>query len=269
MDDLISSLLQSIRDPVAVLLVIILAALLVYFLYWAHLSRDMPLRPIAAYDALKQLLARAAETGQPVHISIGTAGVGQASTTETTAGLYTLEFLADRAAVSAIPPVVTVSEPTALPLAQDHLRRAYQRQGYPEEYDPRQVHLVAPPVQGSAVAYAAGVMDVLAHERVMANVMVGTFGDEFLLMSETGAQKGLLQVGGTNDPQVLPFVYTSISRPLLGEEIYAAGAYLGARRTHMGSLMAQDTMRGLLVIAVVLFVLSLTFIELSRALGLF
>ncbi len=249
---------SGIRDPGAVVLFIVFLAPFIYFVYRAQLNLAMPLRPIAAYEALKQLLARAAEAGQPVHISIGTAGLGQASTADTTAGLYTLEFLADRAAVSAIPPIVTVSDPTALPIAQDQLRRAYQRQGYPEEYDPRQVRLVAPNINGSAVAYAAGVMDVLTHERVMANVMVGTFGDEFLLMGETGAQKGLLQAGGTSNPQVLPFVYTSISHPLYGEEIYAAGAYLSAHRTHIGSLLAQDTMRAVLVIVVVLLVLART-----------
>jgi Domain of unknown function (DUF6754) len=256
----LSSLLQSsgIREPGVVALLLLFLASFVYFIYRARFDRALPLRPIAAYDALKQLLARAAEEGQPVHISVGTSGVWQASTADTTAGLYTLEFLADRAAVSAIPPIVTVSDPTALPVAQDQLRRAYQRQGYPEEYDPRQARLIAPSVNGSAVAYAAGVMDVLNHERVMANVLVGTFGDEFLLMAETGAQQHLLQAGGTSDPQVLPFVYTSISHPLFGEEIYAAAAYLNARRTHIGSLLAQDTMRALLVAFVVLLILART-----------
>src|SRR5919202_154454 len=221
--EVISSLLTSstIADPRALALFVLFLAVFVYFraASRAGVSTTVRLRPIAAYDALRQLLARAAETGQPVHISIGTAGVGTASTADTTAGLYTLEFLADRAAVNSIPPIVTVSDATALPVAQDQLRRAYQRQGYPNEYDARQARFVAPPVNGSGVAYAAGVMDVLAHERVMANVMVGAFGDEFLLMAERGAQKDLLQAGGTSSPLVLPFVWATISRPLLGEEI--------------------------------------------------
>jgi uncharacterized protein DUF6754 len=237
----------------------------VYFVWRAKLDVRLSLRPIVAYDALKDLLARAAEAGQPIHISIGTAGVGQASTADTTAGLYALEYLADRAAVSAIPPIVTVGDPTALPLAQDQLRRAYQRQGYPEEYDPRQVRFIAPSLNDNAVAYSAGVMDLLAHERVMANVVIGAFdeyqspgafGDEFLLMSEPGARKDSLQVGGTSNPRALPFVYATISHPLLGEEIYAAGAYLNARRAHLGSLLAQDTVRAMLVVIVVLAVLA-------------
>jgi Domain of unknown function (DUF6754) len=242
--------------------------LFIYFVLRANPGVRSMLRPIAAYDALKDLMARAAEAGQTVHISIGTGGIGQASTADTTAGLYALEYLADRAAVSATPPIVTVSDPSALPIAQDQLRRAYQRQGYAEEYDPRQVRLVAPSLNNNSVAYSAGVMDLLAHERVMANVMIGAFddyqaatgfGDEFLLMGETGARKELLQVAGTSNPRALPFFYATISRPLIGEEIYAAGAYLNARRGHLGSLLAQDTVRGVLVVGVLLAVLARLF----------
>ncbi len=242
---------MNFNDLTGLSILAMLVAVLALFLWRERVHHTLPLRRIAAYEALKDLLARAAESGKPVHISVGTAGAGTDKTVDTTAGLYVLEYLADRAAVSAIPPVVTVSDPTALPVAQDQMRRAYVRQGYPEEYDGRQVRLIAPPVYGSNVAYAAGVMDVLAHERVMANVMIGAFGDEFLLIGETGARQDLLQAGGTSTIDVLPFVLTSISHPVIGEEIYAAGAYLSGRRTHIASLLAQDTVRGLLAIIIV------------------
>jgi hypothetical protein len=84
---------------------------------------------------------------------------------------------------------------------------------------------------------------------------VGAFGDEFPLMAETGAQHGLIQAGGTANPQALPFVLTSVSHPLIGEEIYAAGAYLSERRSHIASLLAQDTVRALIVAGTILLVL--------------
>jgi hypothetical protein len=212
------------------------------------------------------LLSRAAETGQAVHVSVGTAGVMGRQTADTMAGLYTLEFLADRAANSDVPPLVTVSDPTTLPAAMDQIRRAYERQGYPDEFRLDQARLIAPTVYtnsggygtGSAIPYAAGVMDVLNHERVTANVMVGAFGDEYLLMAETGAQRGMFQVGGVSDPNVLPFVYLTMSQPILGEEIYAAGAYLLERTGHYTSLIAQDIFRLFLVVLVIVVVLGLT-----------
>lgn len=257
--------LTFLNDSWMAALFLLFVAAFAYFIWRAHVDENLPLRPIAAYESMKNLLARAAEAGQPIHISVGTGGIGRASTADTTAGLYALEYLADRAASNAIPPIVTVSDATALPIAQDQLRRAYQRQGYPEEYDPRLVRFVAPSVNNNSVAYSAGVMDVVTHERVMANVMIGAFddyqssggfGDEFLLVGEPGARKDMIQVSGTSNPAALPFVYATTSHPLLGEEIYAAGAYLGGGRGHVGSLLAQDTVRGLLVVISILAILA-------------
>ncbi|MBI4785661.1 MAG: hypothetical protein HY782_01255 [Chloroflexi bacterium] len=239
-----------------------------FFAYWAvKRGLRLTLRPIAAYDKLKALLAQAAEAGQPVHLSLGIAGIGDQRTADTTAALTVLDYVADRAAVSASPPIVTMSHPTALPVAQDVLRRAYRRHGYPEEFDPARARFIAPdPILNSGIspspaiyasgqtdgfAYAAGTMRLLTQQPLIANVMVGTFGDEFLLLGETGAQRGLNQIGGTSATDVLPFFYTSVANPLIGEEIFASGAYLSNKMAHVSSLAAQDTLRWLLVIAVV------------------
>ncbi len=254
-----------ISDQQAAMLAVFLPFLIPFFylLYRAPRSSVRPtLRPIPAYDSLKKLLSRAAETGQAVHVSVGTAGIGGNKTADTLAGLYTLEFLADRAANSDVPPLVTLTDPTTLPAAMDQIRRAYERQGYPDEFRLDQARFIAPPLNGSAVPYAAGVMDVLNHEHVTANVMVGAFGDEYLLMAETGAQRGMFQVGGTGDPSTLPLVYLTMSQPLLGEEIFAAGAYLLERAGHYTSLIAQDIFRLGMVLLVILVVI-------ARTLGLF
>jgi uncharacterized protein DUF6754 len=240
-----------------------------YFSYWAiKRGANITLRPIASYATLKKLLAQAAETGQPFHLSLGTFGVSDSAAADTMAGLTVLEYLADRAAVSATPPIVTMADATALPIAQDILRRAYQRHGYPEEYDPARARFIAPspmlatnftpsPIlygagQNDAFPYAAGVMRLLTRSKLTANVMVGRFGDEFLLMSETGAQRNVNQIGGTSDPRVMPFVYTTVANPLIGEEIYAAGAYLSDKSSHISSLAAQDALRWVMVAAILI-----------------
>lgn len=269
MDVLLSLLKSTIESDQARMLALFLLFLpLFLFAYWS-VKRGMriTLRPIAGYDALKRLLAQAAESGQPVHLSLGIAGIGNESTADTAAGLGVLEYLADRAAVSASPPIVTLANPTALPVAQDLLRRAYRRHGYPEEYDPARVHFIAPDPalntgvspaptlyasgQNDAFAYAAGTMRLLNQQKLIANIMVGLFGDEFLLLGETGAQRCLNQIGGTSAVRVLPFVYASVANPLIGEEIYAGGAYLANKPAHLSSLLAQDALRWFLVAAVV------------------
>ena len=270
MEYLTSLLTATIAPQNALALALLLFFLPVfYFANWAvKRGAKISLRPIASYAALKRLLANAAETGQPIHLSLGTAGVGDAATADTMAGLTVLQYLADRAAVSASPPIVSTSNPTALVIAQDVLRRAYLRHGYAEEYDPTRARLIAPdpalstnslpaPVesgvgQGGGFPYAAGVMRMLTRTKLTANVMIGRFGDEFLLMAETGAQKDLNQIGGTSSIRVLPFVYSSMSSPLIGEEIYAAGAYLGDQPGHVSSLAAQDAIRWLLILGLVM-----------------
>ncbi len=266
MDALTSLLNSTIGPDQARMLALFLFFLPVFFFaYWAvKRGAQLTLRPIDAYSALKGLLARAAEAGQPVHLSVGITGIGDQNTADTTAGLTVLEYLAERAAISASPPIVTIANPTALPVAQDLIRRAYRRQGYPEEYDPARVRFIAPtnPTQNSAAlpgpilyanspqdafAYAAGTMRVLNQHKLIANVMVGQFGDEFLLLGETGARRNLDQIGGTSTVSTLPFVYATVSHPLIGEEIYASGAYLSDRPAHLSSLMAQDVLRWVLV----------------------
>lgn len=259
MDALLSLLKSSLESGQAQGLALFLFFLpLFFFAYWA-IKRGAPvtLRPIPGYAALKRLLAHAAEAGQPVHLSLGTAGIGDQATADTMAGLTVLDYLAERAAISASPPLVTLAHPTALPVAQDLLRRAYRRHGYPEEYDPARARLIAPDPaidvggRGDAFAYAAGTMRLLTQQKLIANVMVGRFGDEFLLLGETGAQRHLNQIGGTSATRVLPFVYASVAHPLIGEEIYAAGAYLSNKPAHLSSLFAQDLMRWFLVAGVI------------------
>lgn len=232
-----------------------------FFANWAvKRGLTLSLRPIAGYSILKGLLGKSAEAGQPVHLSLGTAGIGDQFTADTMAALSVLDYLAERGAISASPPIVTCSNPTALPLAQDLLRHAYARQGYPEEYDPARARFVAPDpnlgtgAQPDAFAYAAGTLRMIEHQKLVANVLIGHFGDEFLLLSEPGTRKDLIQIGGTSDTRVLPFANATMNHPLIGEEIYAGGAYLSNKSAHMSSLLAQDMMRYTLVAGIVIAV---------------
>lgn len=216
-------------------------------------ERGKPLlRSIPGYEALDQYAGQATESGRCLHISMGTAGIGATETAETVAGLSVLERVAAQAAVSGLKPIVTVSDPSLLPVAQDVVRNAYAVHGYREEYDPTCVRFVSP----DKVAYSVGVADVLDHSEVAANIMVGSFSDEFLLMSEVGARRGLGQVGGTTSPQVLPFVYASVDHTLIGEEIFAAGAYLLDKTSHIASLATQDWLRTAVIVTIIIGILA-------------
>lgn len=259
--DALTSLIEANigTDQVDMLVLFLFFLPLLFFARWAvKRGASFSLRPIAGYAALKNLPGRAAETGQPIHLSLGVSGIGDQFTADTAAALSVLDYLAERGAISANAPIVTCAHPTTLPVAKDVMRRAYRRLGYLEEYDPAHTRLIAPdPLlyaqgQNDAWAYAAGTMRLLTQQKLVANVMVGYFGDEFLLLGETGAQRNLTQIGGTSNPNVLPFVNATMTHPLIGEEIYAGGAYLSEKPGHMTSLLAQDMMRWSLVAGIVI-----------------
>jgi hypothetical protein len=83
-----------------------------------------------------------------------------------------------------------------------------------------------------------------------ANVMVGSFGDEYLLMGEAGARQGVHQIVGAADPSTLPFVYASADEALLGEEMFAGGAYTRRLPIQIGSLLTEDWARWAIAAAI-------------------
>jgi hypothetical protein len=243
--------------PNSAALVILLAFLALYYLFAARARAGYPytLRGIAAYDAIERAVGQAAEKGQPLHLALGTGGIAGAEAMQTWAGLKMLEHLAYQAALCDTKLLVSVSDPTALPAAQEIMYRGYTRAGYPDDYSPKQVRFVAP----DPVAYASGVMGTLHREDLAANIMVGAFGDEYLLMGEAGARNELLQISGTVDPTTLPFMYASSDRLLVGEEIFAGAAYLRQEPNQVGGLVAQDVIRTAIVLTVVLGVILRSF----------
>ena len=215
-------------------------------------GRRPRLRSIPVFSALRGQMGRAIESGRALHVSVGTGGISGEDMATTLAGMSIVEFLADEAAASGIAPVITTSDATALLLAQDTLRRPYIRRGDSGDQQPYAARLLAL----NATQYAAGTMDFLAHEQVSANVMSGVFGPEVALITHEGNKHDLPQLTGAADPRALAMMLASTDDVLIGEEIYAAKAYLQAEPTHLASLRAQDVLRwaivaGILVLLIV------------------
>ena len=241
-------------------LVIFFAFLTLFYLFAARAraGHKYALREISGFEAIERAVGQAAEMGKPLHMGLGIGGIGDMTTLETWAGVKVMEYLAQQAALCDTPLIATVADPTALPAAQGVLHNAYALAGYPDEYDSNQVRFMSP----DPVAYASGVMAILGEENLAANVMVGRYGDEFLLMSEAGSRKNMAQVAGMADPSALPFAYASVDHLLIGEEIFAGGAYLGEDPNHVGGLVAQDVMRTAIVLTAIIGVV-------LKTLGLF
>ncbi|MCB9101492.1 MAG: hypothetical protein H6632_18280 [Anaerolineales bacterium] len=230
----------------AFLFLLLFLGLLLFFSARVNRGQKPSLRRIQAFEAIKGFTGRAIEAGRALHLSLGTGSMADITTADSLAGLYTLDYLADQSATTGIPPIVSMADPTVMLMAQNTVRSAYGSDKVKAAEAYRDIRWIAP----QPAAYAAGVMNLLSLDEVETNIMIGKFGDEYLLMGETAARRGTSHVGGASDPNTLPFIYATAQETLLGEEIYAGGAYLQKRPVHIASLLAQDTMRWIIGIVI-------------------
>ena len=244
-------------EPIFVIAWAVLLAIPLLLLWFiVRFRRHAPtLRPIAAWEALRGLMGRATEEGKRVHLSLGRSGVGGEQTAVVSAALDVQRHLArEGAGMNAqrgAALVVTVADPLLLLAAQDTLYRAYRERGLAADYDATQVQFIAP----DPLAYAVGAQDRIADEQTAANVMVGHLENEYLLLGETGAQRDLLQVAGSDVLHTQALMTGTADHVLLGEEMFAAGAYLTRRPGLIASLQVQDVLRVAAVIAILLGVI--------------
>ncbi|MBL7062878.1 MAG: hypothetical protein ISS49_01555 [Anaerolineae bacterium] len=204
------------------------------------------IRPLPAFQDLRDEAGRVAESGGTIHIALGNGGLNGGDAVTSLAGLQVVEALADTAVSYGVPPVITVGDPTLLPLAQDVLRRAYERCGLAEWYDPGRVCFIAP----SPVAYAAGAANVAAADAVTTNVIAGAFGAEVSLITDAGARRDLPQLAAVAAPCAVGALYPATDRLAVGEELYAAGAHTTGEWRYLASLVAQDVLRVILVLLI-------------------
>ncbi len=246
---------QIISDFGGLLLLILFGVLAPVFLIMFRGGRLRPrFRSIPAFSLLRGQMGRAIESGRDLHVSIGTGGVSGDDTATTLAGLAIAEYLADEAAASGIAPTVTTSDPTSALLAEDAVRRPYTRQGNLNDFPRGAARLPAlNPTQ-----YAAATMDLLNHEPVLTNIMSGTFGSEAALIDQAANNNELPQLFGGSDPRALAVMSTSTDQILMGEEMYAAKAYLRAQPPHLATLRAADVVRIVIVVLILIaFVIGL------------
>jgi hypothetical protein len=196
-------------------------------------------RSLTSFQDLRSETGRAAESGGTIHIAIGNGGLIGEDAITSLAALEVVEELADTAVLYNAPPIITVGDPTLLPLAQDFLRRAYERHDLVKRYDPSQVRFIAP----SPIAYAAGAASIVMTENVMSNAIIGSFGPEVSLIADAGARRDLPQLAAVSAPDAIGTLYPITDRLAAGEEMYAAGAQMTEKRRYTISLQAQDILR--------------------------
>ena len=92
----------------------------------------------------------------------------------------------------------------------------------------------------------------MVREKPAACFYMGAFFAESLILAETGNTIGAIQVAGTAMPAQLPFFVAACDYTLIGEEFFAASAYLSGEPDQLGSLKGQDIGKVIVFIGIVI-----------------
>ena len=219
------------------------AFLLLVITLWKRKS-PAKLREIPAFTQLYRTLGLSVEDGTRLHISLGHGGLLDARGGSALAGLAALRHIAERTSVSDKPSVASAGDPALGLLAQDTLQAGYQAAGVEELYVPTTGRVTGL----SPFGFAAGAMNISQNENVSTNIMIGHFGSEAALLTEASDRENVSVIGASDDLAGQAVLFANTQDALIGEELFAAGAYLGAGPTHVASLTVQDILRWLVIL---------------------
>jgi hypothetical protein len=229
---------------------VLFSALILWFISRAR-RRDLYLRRIPGLDAVEEAIGRATEMGRPVYYLTGRDSISSISTI---AAMVLLGEIARKVAMYGASIKVPHTDPLVMAVCQEIVKQAYTEAGRPDAYQ-EDINFF---VSDDQFGYAAAVDGLMLREAPAACFYMGFYYAESLLLTETGASTGAIQIAGTDAEHQLPFFVSSCDYTLIGEELYAASAYLSRDPVLVGTLRGQDAGKALLALMLVLGTLVVT-----------
>jgi hypothetical protein len=156
--------------------------------------------------------------------------------------LSVLERLTGSASTSDNPPIASAGDGAIGTLAQETMRGTYSRIGLSGKFDPNTGRVTGL----TPFSYAAGTIPIIYDEEVSTTILAGHFGSEVALITDASERNDAMSLAGSDSVSAQAVLYATADEPLIGEEIFAAGAYLKAGPVHIASLHSQDVFRWLL-----------------------
>ena len=239
--------MESTTQVITTLIIVLALAVTVIVTQFIRRRKEsFPLRMIPAYEAIPLLIGESIEAGRPMHVSFGSAGLGGSNTALTLAAAELVYEVAARNQVGST--VVTASDPSALPLGYGMLRRAYASRR--DRLSASSVRWY--PAGTRSLAFAAALTGMQGDERVSGNILAGSFGPEMALILESAMRKRQSTIAGSTDLDGQAVAYAMADQPLIGEELFVAGAYMSDSATQRGSVVTLDVLRWLLILGILI-----------------
>ncbi len=236
--------------------IFILGATLIYNIRYAERGGEVYLRPIPGLKAVEEAVGRSTEMGRPV---LYVPGIQDMDQVETVAGVVVLGHVAKMTAQYETSLNVPVARSIVMKAAREACRESYTVEGRPDMFNDDMVHYLT----DDQFAYAAGVNGIMVREKPAACLYMGKFYAESLILAETGNSIGAIQIAGTASQAQIPFFVTACDYTLIGEEFFAASAYLSKKPELVGGVMGQDMIKLAVIISIVVSTLIMTLYDLT------
>lgn len=238
-------------DALISVLMLAFAAAVLVCLWRARRGRMPYLRRIPGIASLEEALGRATELGRPVIFALGHSGL---QAIETHAALSILAYVARLAARLRTPFITLVSQQDVYPVAEETVRHAYTAEGVPDQFRAEdQVRFLS----GHTVIFAMGAARLIEETKAGCALFFGPFDFTSLLMAEPGARMGVMQIAGDPSLFQIPFFVCTCDYTIIGEEYFAAGAYLSPDPATRATLASQDIIKavfaGMVIVGTLLY----------------
>ena len=216
--------------------IVVIGATLLYNIRMAERGEEFYLRPIPGLKAVEEAVGRSTEMGKPV---LYVPGIMDMDQVETVAGVIVLGHVAKMTARYETSLNVPVSRSIVMKAARETCRESYMLEGRPDMFHDDVVHYLT----DDQFAYAAGVNGIMVRKKPAACLYMGKFYAESLILAETGNSIGAIQIAGTASQAQIPFFVTACDYTLIGEEFFAASAYLSQKPELIGGVRGQDMVK--------------------------
>jgi hypothetical protein len=238
----------------ALALLIVISGAILYFMQRAISGNIPQLRRLPAVDVVDEVLGRCVEMGRPAWYLMDTVDMTNPSVlAPTVAAFQILAYTARHAARVGAKFFVPVTQGLAYTVASDIVEEAYRIEDKVEEYDPLQTVMYIP--DGADRMY---IINNMWSQEVAGVFFIGSWYHKAVIFTENAARVGALTLGGTDTTHNIPFLVAICDYSLIGEELYAMGAYVSEDPINTSSLVGQDVGKYISLILIVLGVILIT-----------
>lgn len=238
---------------------LIISSAILYFIRRAISGKKLYVRKLAGLEAVADAVGRATEMGKKVFY---VPGIQDMNSMMTIAGITILGKVAQLTAQYETRLEVPTSRSMVMVSCRETVKEAYSNAGRPDSYNDDMIYYLTDDQFG----FAAAVDGLFVREKPAAIFLQGHFFAESLILAETGNSIGAIQIAGTAAVAQLPFFVAACDYTLIGEEFFAASAYLSNDPRLLGSIKGQDVGKFIFLLAILVGVIFVTFgiYDLSR-----